>query len=561
MSTSKSKTLSPKAARIVLGVLGVTLTAAAGYLGYHKHRDLAARAGAKGVVEELVERKDSSGKPTYAPKFAFKDAKGAEFHVTSSSSSAAPGYRKGQSVDVLYQPGAPEKATIDTFWEKWAGIAITGAMGLVFLVLTPLAGRKSAPLTGVGAVALVPLEQRLDFHPLNAETLDRYLAGGPDGGLPVGCGITAGASVIPQGRYPVPLCEFCSYMAALVYAEPEVIEKHLRENCPGITNVRFLSNQNTEGLAFRFEGAGFIVLRGTEQKRADWLRNFRALRTGPREFIPPGVSWTAAPRHSGFAEGWDVIREQVEAWIRDARRDTNADVPFIFTGHSLGGALSFLGAYEFAKLGRDVKAVVTFGAALPGGPAFAREYQSLGLDVKTLRLEFDKDAVPVAQFPLLYLPVGFAWQLEKPPLTARERTVGERFRSGVVSVLQSGLSATGPADNRLHLFKSPLMALATVLIYGVPAALTAVKAHNMQQRYALALTTLSYRRLRELCLKENSESEYHACYDRLCTHLQRLRGATPEEPKVFEFMKDLPLRLANKADLDALSAKYPEMLI
>ena len=96
---------------------------------------------------------------------------------------------------------------------------------------------------------------------------------------------------------------------------------------------------------------------------------------------------------------------------RDAAR------PFIIAGHGIGGGLAILAAYEFTKRGRNVLAVVTFGAPQPGGAKFVAEYHRLGLDERTLNLIYAAGSPLMAQWPLLYRTAGTIWQLDRKPMT------------------------------------------------------------------------------------------------------------------------------------------------
>jgi len=100
-------------------------------------------------------------------------------------------------------------------------------------------------------------------------------------------------------------------------------------------------------------------------------------------------------RHVGFAMAWGDVLPQVETWA--ARLP--AGTPFVFAGHSLGGALAQLGAYDFASrkradgTAREVAAVVTFGAPAVGNKEFSDSYNGL-LKPQTVRIEATADLVP-----------------------------------------------------------------------------------------------------------------------------------------------------------------------
>lgn len=87
---------------------------------------------ARGEVIDLVR---SSNSNTYAPVIRFVTAADETIEFTSSVSSNPPGYAKGESVEVLYLPGAPHEARIRGFVYLWLGPIILGGIGSVFLLI------------------------------------------------------------------------------------------------------------------------------------------------------------------------------------------------------------------------------------------------------------------------------------------------------------------------------------------------------------------------------------------------------------------------------------------
>ena len=396
--------------------------------------------------------------------------------------------------------------------------------------------------------------------------------------------LVASARHIADGKDPLELCEMSAYMAALAYVEPAELKAYLAENCPRFQHVETFSNENTEGFGFVHDGTAFIVMRGT-MGWADWARNLRARTTEPQEFLPSEpnwqspsepadwwkpAEWKAPPRHRGFAEGWGVIRDQVEAWVATLPDST----PFIFTGHSLGGALSFLGAWEFAWRGRNVAAVITFGAAISGKAEFKEEFANLGLDKRTLRLEFTRDVVPEAQKFIGYEEVGRVWEPERNPLRWQGLALAAvpalwldlLLKTAMAFLLplpdqedkdkKSSETAEAPADARsrartrwrvLRLVLPTFLALSGIL---------ALAAHKIQ-RHAVSLSILSYRRIRArhvAALGEGASPDFDACYEVLGSYLKALRGSTPENPGVFSSIANLPRKVESAHDLKWLNA-------
>jgi hypothetical protein len=114
--------------------------------------------------------------------------------------------------------------------------------------------------------------------------------------------------------------------------------------------------------AFGFveDGVAFLCFRGTDRLR-NWGTN---LHLGP----------TGNPnRHAGFYGGWRQLQPQITAWL-----ERTPSRKLVIAGHSLGGAMAQMAAFELAALW-PIAAVVCFGAPLIGWRAFARAYGSTTL--------------------------------------------------------------------------------------------------------------------------------------------------------------------------------------
>ncbi len=384
------------------------------------------------------------------------------------------------------------------------------------------------PHPRLGARTSAQPEARQQFHPFNAVAYKHYL-GELKGAGARKVKITDAAAALSEGRNPVALCEFLAAMAAICTAKDA--ESYVAKHCPHLVRPRFFKARNTHAFAFLFEDAACIVLCPVDLDNL-WVRlgNATALRTGPHDLVPSDVIWEAAPRHAAFAKEWDALRVEIEQWVKDVALKSDSGRPFILAGHATGGALACLGAYEFAKRGRVVSGVITFGAPAPGSQAFAIEYNQLGLEERTVRLEFDADAKPIAVMPLLYVPAGREWRLERQVLPGREPTDG-----GDVAA-----------------YKNP----------APPKSRTAYAAYSLQRRYGLVLSALIYQRLRELIAASGSAADYDAAYKAVTNHLSHIRGSGADESNgVFAAVKDHPVKVKDAADLVALNATYPQHLI
>jgi hypothetical protein len=125
-----------KTSRVAIPLL---LLAGAGLLvlGVHLHGKtelfLATAVRAPGVVVEMATN-DSSDGDTYAPVVEFEH-EGSKYRFKDSISSNPPTYRRGQRVDVLYDPVRPRNARIDRgLWNKVVPILIGGFGALLCLL-------------------------------------------------------------------------------------------------------------------------------------------------------------------------------------------------------------------------------------------------------------------------------------------------------------------------------------------------------------------------------------------------------------------------------------------
>ena len=210
-----------------------------------------------------------------------------------------------------------------------------------------------------------------------------------------------------KGPFPLALCEFLAYKTALAYSDGATIAAHLHECGIDVTDTgsfeyfdsRTHRRGDTQGYGFVVGDTAFIVMRGTASLK-DWADDFMA--------IPTTASWPLVRkstlqligeqkprRHLGFARAWGNVAPQIYAWL-DALPGKGFNVKHTcLSGHSLGGALAVIGAYELTrpekKIGPPVAAVVTFAAPTVGGKGFRQQYEEdLKLGPRTLRLEFDR---------------------------------------------------------------------------------------------------------------------------------------------------------------------------
>ena len=531
--------------------------------------------------------------PRQAPVVKYLDQSGKEQVFTSADFACPSSFKINQSVVMLVHPHNPESRRIDTGHSDYFSIGFIAAF---------------AVLMGVAAWSVRPrremIEKLFDEPPFRDEKPILALAdchatkgSAPSAGVTPLNGIVASAEFIAKGEVPLDLCEFCAYMSTLAYErirEDGVDTSTIRvvdylndpRNFPShngsrpFEHIRTFSGGSTEGFGFVVDGAAFIVLRGT-MGWADWKGNLDAWPTAPSELLPAGME-LAPPRHPGFAKGWAAISSDVQKWIGEL--PLNGKMPFIISGHSLGGALAFLAAWELASQGRQVAAVITFGAALPGTHAFAEDYKRLGLDQRTLQLEFTQDIVPEAQKLIGYVPVGHVWEPKQLPFISLGAALAALPVVALVAWLQGGLvpwtasssvsgtpasgqSKPSPVQTKAKADTRPIRArafswLRRFIVFAAFSSVLALAAHKMQKRYGLALSIMSYRKIRERRLamtghKKLSDVELAGCYDELCNHLRVIRGSTPDSPGPYTTIPSLPRKISSPADMRWFNTFFP----
>ena len=89
---------------------------------YTLHSEIEFRKGAvraPGTIVDLLPERGSKGGTLYKPVFEFADASDREHRVTARIGSSPPSYERGEAVTVLYRPGNPEAAQLDSFIDSW----------------------------------------------------------------------------------------------------------------------------------------------------------------------------------------------------------------------------------------------------------------------------------------------------------------------------------------------------------------------------------------------------------------------------------------------------------
>lgn len=133
----------------------------------------------------------------------------------------------------------------------------------------------------------------------------------------------------------------------------------------------------------------FVTLRG---QHGDAVDNASALATA----TALGITVPQAAVHTGYLAAYNKLIVPLTNAINGVKAQAKimGSAPIWITGHSSGGALSFLLAFALTSgkiTGYSVQGVVTFGAPRVGNVEFQTNYNNLLLSTKTLRISNDGD--------------------------------------------------------------------------------------------------------------------------------------------------------------------------
>jgi len=128
----------PKIVGSIFSITSSALFVGAGITYTQSRKFIDHSTGAKGVVVDLsLSRSSSSSTPgsVYYPIVRFKTAKGEEVEFRGDVGSNPPSYRKGEEVQVRYDPKDPYHASIDSFFALWFFPLLLSGMGVIFGIL------------------------------------------------------------------------------------------------------------------------------------------------------------------------------------------------------------------------------------------------------------------------------------------------------------------------------------------------------------------------------------------------------------------------------------------
>lgn len=89
----------------------------------------------RGTVIELARSRNSDGDVTYRPIVEFFDSNRTRHEFTGQVGSSPPSYSVGEKVEVIYPPGEPGRAIIDSFFDRFFLPMMFGGIGSVFALV------------------------------------------------------------------------------------------------------------------------------------------------------------------------------------------------------------------------------------------------------------------------------------------------------------------------------------------------------------------------------------------------------------------------------------------
>ena len=125
----------PKIIKYIFSAIGLSLLVGCFFLYKSTHDFIKRSVQTSGEVTDYKIETDSDGSETYYPIVQFKTSQGELIEFTSRYGGKPPAFSTGEVVSVLYDPTAPEKARINTFFSLWLGAMIVGGLGIIFTLV------------------------------------------------------------------------------------------------------------------------------------------------------------------------------------------------------------------------------------------------------------------------------------------------------------------------------------------------------------------------------------------------------------------------------------------
>ena len=165
------------------------------------------------------------------------------------------------------------------------------------------------------------------------------------------------------------------YLAYSAYCDEPLLTSWTCMYCaPGAANATVSSDSFTGGYGFvtfnKSEDVIIVSFRGSADVQ-NWIANVDAAQAWPFPQLPNVAV------HAGFYQVYASVVAGLLQGVFGAQKACPRCRKLLVTGHSLGGALATMGAFEWSELFRNQLEVslVTFGSPRLGNPAFEREFR------------------------------------------------------------------------------------------------------------------------------------------------------------------------------------------
>ena len=478
-----------------------------------------------GEVVDVLRDKSADG---YVPVVAYVAKSGQRYTFSPPRAVTKSAFAAGDRVSVYYDRNDEARAALSDFYAFWLEPLTTAALSGLLLLVAGVLAPPPSPRNRSAKAALVPSDGRglIQYHPLNAIALKLYLAHAtaPSGTAKVQ--ITESAAALPQGRYPLVLCEFLAGIPMIAAADDPLT--FVKERMPHLKQVRAFGPESARGLMFLFEETAFIVLPTLMPAGPlSWLRHVVSLPTSGRIYVPEETIWDAAPRRRSLARWWNNLRGDVERWVEGEALKRDEARPFVLAGHGVGGGLAILAAYEFKKRARKVLGVVTFSATPIGGRKFADECQALGLDEVTLELQSRFGTLFSASLPLLYRRIGNVWKVPSEPRSPNDPLDGRVGPTGLGGYVVRLMAREEASWDDAPSSRVKKMLLHMLMFVEGPRQ--AAAAFERSRRFVVPLDREAKRRLNELAEAAKQDPAGSENEKQFAQHLRYIRGGIDVE--------------------------------
>ncbi len=187
--------------------------------------------------------------------------------------------------------------------------------------------------------------------------------------------LTATWNAAAQADWPI--AELLAEISEAAYLSP--VEAQAKFQSLGFTDIGGMESGSMVGYVLSLGGTSVIVFRGTDDA-SDWITNLETT----TQRTPHGRV------HRGFSKAYRSLSSQLQELLQRQSPDQKLWV----TGHSLGGALAVLCAYDLVeKQGRPVSGLITFGQPMVARRDFAAHLDEI-LQGRYAYLVNEADVIP-----------------------------------------------------------------------------------------------------------------------------------------------------------------------